>query len=163
MPLAARKMMCGVPATPNYVKPFHLFPHNKPKSLPEKRIKQPDFRIPPQIPVRLNYATKMRNKIIKEFNVLDCDEVPDYRKLSEKVMEQNLPPLPPAHTRTSQFRYKWTRDVPVVSCKFVEHVMMYNKPPFTYEGMKETCARFKLKKMKLKDLEKSCIEYSRIV
>lgn len=141
--------MDGVPSS-DYTKPFHLYYYNKPKLPPLPKIKPVDYKAKPAIPVRTNYATKMRNKIIKETTHEQPDESFKSRPTGKMVIGD--PEVVPRQTKTSQFRYKWVREVPVVSCRFTEHVMMFKKPPFVNQNVNNsecTCGTFKLRKMHL--------------
>lgn len=136
---------------PDYVKPFHLFHYNKPKLPPLPKIKPVDYKAEPPVPVRLNYATKVRNKVIKE----TYNKIEDFRlKKIDGKMVTGDPEYIPRQTKTSQYRYKWVREVPVVSCRFTEHVMMYKKPPFTFQNFSDgTCGNYRLRRMKIKSPE----------
>lgn len=141
-----------------YQKPFHLFHYNRPKQpeLPKTRKIKPNKE--PKIPLKLNNATKLRNKAIKLYDIMDIDPPINYRQLTEQSEQKffDSPVHPPRHTKTSQYRYKWVRDVPVVSCRFTEYCMMYRKPPFTFEKtLGPTCGNFRLKRMKLESPEKN--------
>lgn len=140
------------PVTECYQKPFHLFHYNKPKQPDLPKIRKIPHKPQPKIPVRLNNATKMRNKAIRLYDVMEKEPYIDYRALTEETSQtfNETPKHVPRHTKTSQYRYKWIRDVPVVSCRFTEYVMMYKKPPFTFEKNASSCGHFRLRRMEVK-------------
>lgn len=139
-----------------YRKPFNLFHYNRPKQPPLRTRKGPiNFKAQPKVPIRTTNATKMRNKVIKEYMLREIEPYIDYKQLateSGKLITQD-PTVVPRDTKTSQFRYKWIREVPVVSCRFTEHVMMYRKPPFSYEKPTGRCGQYRLRNMEIKDPE----------
>lgn len=140
------------PVTADYQKPFYLFHYNKPKQPPLKRKKDVDYRQKPEEPIRLNNATKMRNKVIREYMKREKEPFIDFRAISHETAKLILeePEIVPRDTNASQFRYKWVREVPVVPCRFTEHVMMFKKPPFTYEKANGGCGKYRLRQMELK-------------
>ncbi len=146
--------------TANYVKPFYLFHYNKPKQPPLKKIKPINYKQKPTVPIRLNTATKMRNKVIREYSSREAEPFIDFRALSHETAKTLLeePKIVPRDTKASQFRYKWVREVPVVSCRFTEHVMMFKKPPFTYEKPTGRCGQYRLRNMEIKAPEKEVEE-----
>ncbi|KAK7574037.1 hypothetical protein V9T40_011228 [Parthenolecanium corni] len=145
------------PVTAHYQKPFYLFYYNKPKQPPLKKVKHIDYKQKPDVPVRLNNATKMRNKVIREYTTREREPYIDFKALTQETAKAILdePKIVPRDTKASQFRYKWVRDVPVVSCRFTEHVMMFRKPPFTYEKASGQCGQYRMRTMELKAPEKS--------
>lgn len=137
-----------------YKKPFYMYHYNQPKLPPLKSPKPVDYNKEPDIPIRYNNATKMRNKVIKEYSMRELEPFVDYTTLSHETVKTvaDDPSYLPRDTRTTQYRYKYVRDIPVVSCRFTEHVMMYRKPPFSFEKQPETgdlCGRYKMRKMML--------------
>lgn len=139
-----------VPA--GYVKPFYLFHYNKPKQPPLAKIKPVDFRAEPTIPVRMNFATKMRNTVIKETATRKQPGDVDFKQTGRPIGKMVIgdPEVVPRQTKTSQYRYKWVREVPVISCRFTEHVMMFKKPPFTHQHKTAgVCGNYRLRRMKI--------------
>ena len=141
--------------TANYKKPFNLFYYNRPKQTALKDRKGPvNYRTEPKIPVRSTNATRMRDKVIKEYMQPPIDA---FEELRQRLMESGKlvlqePDVLPRDNKTSHYRYKWARDIPVVSCRFTEHVMMYKKPPFTYEQrLDQCCGQYRLRSMEIKD------------
>lgn len=136
----------------NYKKPFYLFHYNKPKQPDLRKIKAIKFQAVPKLPIRMNNATKMRNKVIKAYSSREEPFV-DYGALSQETSKTITedPENVPRDTKTSQFRYKWIREIPVVSCRFTEHVMMYKKPPFTHEKPGGRCGQYRLRNMMIKE------------
>lgn len=143
------------PVTADYQKPFYLFHYNKPKQPPLKEMKPVNFKKEPKVPVRMNNATRMRNKVIREYTKRETEPFIDYKTLSHETARTLLeePKIIPKDTKASQFRYKWIREVPVVSCRFTEHVMMFRKPPFTYEKPTGHCGQYRLRNMEIKEPE----------
>lgn len=148
------------PPCADYKKPFYLYYYNKPKQPPLRKVKPIKFEAVPTVPVRLNNATKMRNKVIKEYSLRDGEKFVDYRELSNETskMLTEEPQYVPKDTKTSQYRYKWVREIPVVSCRFTEHVMMFKKPPFTYEKPTGRCGQYRLRNMMIKDPSPEIVE-----
>lgn len=142
--------MSTTPPGPTYVKPFHLFRHNKPKLPPTPPRKKVDYRRKPKVPVRTTLATKLRNTTIQRITHLrkNLSHV-DYKTLAKESAKKvtAIPKLIPRDSKTFEFRYKWVREIPVVSCRFTEHVMMYRKPPFVRERNKNVCGVYELRKM----------------
>lgn len=148
--------MACAPVTATYRKPFHLFSWNKPKYPQPKKKQVSDFHEKPKEPVRYNQATKLRDKVIKEYTIREAHPFIDYQALShETVKTIAQEPLPrPKCTKTSSYRYKWIRDVPVVSSRFTEHVMMYHKPPFSSVRPTGRCGQFRLRWVQLEEPQK---------
>lgn len=147
--------MCD-PTTPIvYKKPFYLFHYNRPKSPPLPKIKPIKYKESPSIPVRMNTTTKLRNKVIKEYSQRE-EHFVDYQTMAEQT-GKNLteePEIEPRHNRTFQYRYKWIREVPVISCRFTEHVMTYKKPPFTFDRTTAGCGHYRLRTLKIHSPER---------
>lgn len=144
------------PVTAHYQKPFYLYYYNRPKQPPLKKIKHIDYKQEPDVPVRMNNATKMRNKVIHDYTTREREPFIDFKALSHETAKAILeePKIVPRDTKASQFRYKWVREVPVVSCRFTEHVMMFRKPPFTFEKANGQCGQYRLRNMEIKAPEK---------
>lgn len=140
----------------NYIKPFNLFHYNKPKQPALRTRRGPiDYKAQPKVPVRPTNAMKMRNKVIKKYMEQEADPYINFKELaleSGKLITKD-PEIIPRDTRASQFRYKWVREIPVVSCRFTEHVIMYKKPPFSYEKPCGCCGQYRLRNMEIKDPE----------
>jgi len=101
----------------------------------------------------------MRNKVIKEYSTREMNPYIDYGSLNIETVKAITedPNYLPRDTKTTQYRYKFVRDIPVVSCRFTEHVMMYRKPPFSFEKPPQPgdlCGRYKMRKMMLHEPEK---------
>ncbi len=131
-----------------HMQPFHLRYYNKPKLPPSPPMKRIDYKKAPKRPVRMNHATKLR----KEVNQLAMKEEArptsiDYQELTAKSLSTMTKPpsIAPNHTKTYQYRYKLGRDIPVISCYFTEHILMYKKPPFAYPRT-DICGQFKMRK-----------------
>ena len=126
---------------------------------PLRQIKPINYNKEPKIPIKYNNATKMRNKVIKEYTMRDMNPFIDYVNLSHETVKAITedPNYIPRDTKTTQYRYKFVRDIPVVSCRFTEHVMTFRKPPFSFEKPNEpgTCGRYKIRKMMLYEPQKT--------
>lgn len=133
-----------------YKKPFHLCHYNKPKPPPLPPIKQIDYRKKPKTPVQLNYTTNLRNEIMEFMLNSKEKKPPDYQNLSAKSIRSaaQIPKIIPKHTKTYQYRYKLGRDIPVISCEYTEHIMMYKKPPFNHP-QRNICGKYKIRNAKL--------------
>jgi len=147
------------PPTLCYKKPFHLYHYNRPKLPPLPSPKPINYNKEPSIPIKYNNATKMRNKVIKEYSTREMNPYIDYGSLNIETVKAITedPNYLPRDTKTTQYRYKFVRDIPVVSCRFTEHVMMYRKPPFSFEKPPQPgdlCGRYKMRKMMLHEPEK---------
>lgn len=130
---------CTSPPFP-YHKPFNFFYYNKPKPQPLPQRKKIDLSKEPKIPIQHTYATKLKKRAT-ETALSAKKPVIHYADLTEKSFQKaTIPPkVRPRQTKTYQYRYKMKRDIPVVSCRFTEHVMMYRKPPFTVPNTKPHC------------------------
>lgn len=141
-----------------YQKPFNLFHYNKAKQPDFKQRKGPiDYRAAPKIPIKWTNASKMRSKVIKQYMETNIDPFEDLRdRLTESgrlILQE--PEVIPRDNKTSNYRYKWAREVPVVSCRFTEHVMMFKKPPFTYDLFtQKRCGEYRLRNLEIKDPER---------
>lgn len=152
--------MCDPTALISFKKPFYLFHYNRPKSPPLPKIKPINYKEKPAIPIRMNYATKLRNKVIKAFNQRDNESVVDYKAMAKETGKalKKQPEVELRPTKTFQYRYKWIREVPVVSCRFTEHVMTFKKPPFSFERPGIGCGHYRLRNMKIKSPEPEVVE-----
>lgn len=136
-------------------KPFSLYPYNKAKLPPLPPIKRVDIYVRPE-PVRYTVATTLRHRAAEKKRENGARKEPDYSELAAKTLiDASKPPsIIPKQTNTYRFRYKIGRDVPTVPCRFIEHVMLYRKPPFT-NPRKNRLARFKFRNMAIKNVKKS--------
>lgn len=143
-------MVDGVPPD-DYKKPFYLYPYNRPPEEPLPPIKSIKLQHNPKIPVRWNQTTRLRNHVNRAFFQHKKKQFWEFKAKYREPGEITIryPRIEPYHNRTSQYRYKWVREVPVVPCTFTEHIMTYKKPPFVNPVNPQKCGNFTMRKLKL--------------
>lgn len=135
-------------------RPFSQYYYNKPKLPPSPPKKPVDYRQTPQTPINHTHTTKLRRRIIDELKEERRkppeDELRGYQPLDEKTLQKlsRGPRVIPNPTTTFKYRYKLGRDIPVISCRFTEHMMMFKKPPFAALRV-DTGNQFKIRRTKL--------------
>lgn len=125
---------------PAYRKPFALFPYNRPKPLPLPPLKKINIPKEPLVPVQDTVSTKLKREATETMLNATRSEI-DWAAVTEKSFQKasEPPKFKPKQTKTYQYRFKIKRDIPVVSCRFTEHVMMYKKPPFSIPNPRPHC------------------------
>lgn len=149
-------MVDGVPSA-DYKKPFHLYPYNRPSEQPLPAIKPIKLQKDPIIPVRWNRTMNLRTRIHRDFLKYKKKRFWEFKVESRLPGEITIkyPRIETYHNRTSQYRYKWVREIPVVPCRFTEHVMTYKKPPFVNPVKLQRCGDFALRNYRIGSPKKS--------
>lgn len=135
-------------------RPFSQCYYNLPKLPPLPPQKHVDFRQTPKTPINHTHTTKLRRRLIdsirQEKKKPPQDESWGYRSLDKKKLERLLkaPPVAPRQTTTFKYRYKLGRDIPVIPCRFTEHMMMFKKPPFAQLRI-DTANQYKIRRTRL--------------